>query len=634
MTDQDPTQRYDPPTAGSQPPFTPPAPDDAAVDAPPAAAAADAPPPAPVRFAPPDAADPTAVPTAPVATSTAPRGKRGTLRWLVAGLVVLLVAGAAAAGTMLLTSDSGDPAVLTYAPADSTFYTELRLDLPGSQAQELPEVMSAFPGFDDQAAFPVKLDEVLDRLVSSATDGAQTWTGDVDPWFGRQLSVSAGPLPDSLEDAAATGRGLLLASVTDAAKAEAWLTRLAANEGATTTTETYNGVTITLVTPKDQAMADVPAWAITGPVLAMGDVASVKAAIDTNGTTGLNTDEQFQTASASVSGDRLAFTYVDVEALVDGAQALAGAAAQPMPSLPAALTDLTVPWFVSTLRAEDGAFVVESRNPHLEALGEPKSSDSTLASVLPPTTVLLAEGHDVNEALTRAKDQLAAQPELADEVKEVEDALKLVGGWDAVVGWMGEVGVAMTRDGEDISGGLVVAPTNAEDPQRLLDQLQGFLTLAGGGSGITVTTEDYNGTPITIVNLGDLGALAGAATDGALDAPADLTISYAVTPEVVVIGYGTDFTKAVLDARGGESLADTARFAAALEQAGTTHSALVWLDVAGLRGVAESMLPADQKAEYEKDAKPYLDAFDSVIGTFAPAADLDRGTVIIRVTGE
>ena len=107
-----------------------------------------------------------------------------------------------------------------------------------------------------------------------------------------------------------------------------------------------------------------------------------------------------------------------------------------------------------------------------------------------------------------------------------------------------------------------------------------------------------------------------------------------MTDDVVVLGYGTDFTKAVLDARTGESLADTERFKTALEQAGTTHASLFWLDVTGIRDLVEAQVPAADKAQYEADAKPYLEAFDSVIGTYAPAEDIDRGTVIIRVVGE
>src|SRR4051794_32576716 len=229
MTDDNPTQRYDPPTAASTP----------------------AAPPPPAAFEPPAAATP--VPTTPVAAGSSSRGGRGRLRWLLVGLVALGVAGTAGGATLLLTSDTAAPAVLTYAPADSVAYTELRLDLPGSQQAELAKVMSAFPGFDDQAAFPAKLNEALDQLVGKASDGKQSWTTDIDPWFGRQLSISVGPLPTSAE-AGKARRGLLLASVTDVAKAQAWATKLTADHGATTSTETYNGVTITTVTSSDASM--------------------------------------------------------------------------------------------------------------------------------------------------------------------------------------------------------------------------------------------------------------------------------------------------------------------------------------------------------------------------------------------
>ena len=628
MTDQDPTQRYEPPTAAPQPPAPQPADSTQAIPA-------FAPPPAPT----PEAFATDAVPTSPVETTQAAgsRGGKHRLRWIAALVVTLLVAGTAAGATLLLTSDSGDPEVLAWTPADSLVYTELRLDLPGSQQAELAKVMAAFPGFDDQAAFQMKLNEALDLLVGEATDGTQTWTGDIDPWFGGQLSVSVGPLPGSVEDASSS-RGLLLASVTDSAKAEAWAAALVSEHGASTATETYNGVTITTVTPKDGApagMADVPtAYALTGPVLALGDVASVQAAIDTQGTAGLNTVEQFQTAEATVSGDRLAFAYMDTAALAESATNLAGEAAAAMPSLPTAIDGLVPPWTVAAVRAEDGAFVVDTRNPHVAKLGPAESSDATVASVLPPTTVALVEGHDIGAALTRLKDLAAGDPQLADGVKQVDDALAIVGGWDAVVGWMGDAGVAVTRDGDTVSGGLVVTPTDAAAAERLLTQLKGFVQLAGAGSGITVTEEPYAGTTITVINLGDLGALAGAATDGAVDVPGDLEISYAVTDDVVVIGYGTAFTKAVLDASTGDSLADTERFKTSLEQAGTTHASLFWLDVTGIRDLVEAQVPASDKAQYEADAKPYLEAFDSVIGTYAPAEDIDRGTVILRVVGE
>ena len=633
MTDQDPTQRYEPPTAASQPgvPTPTPSPDAATPSRAPDGMPAFAPAP------PPPAVSGTAQPvaTAPVAATTSSRARRGRLRWLAVAVVTLLVAGSAAAATLLLTGDSGDPDVLAYTPADSVAYAELRLDLPGSQEAELAKLMSAFPGFDDQAAFPAKLNEALDQLVGKATDGKQSWQNDIDPWFGGQLAVSMGPLPASITDAAAS-RGLLLASVTDATKAEAWAAALVADMGGTASTSTYNGVTITTVSPPAGAagkLADLQtAYAVIGPVLAIGDTTSVKAAIDTGGKTGLNTDAQFKTAEASVSGDRLAFAYVDAAALVDGAKGLAGDAASAMPELPAAFQDVTPPWGAAALSAQNGSFVVETRSPHVSKLGPASVSTSTLPSVLPPTTVLLAEGHDVGQALTRFKDLVTSVPEAADGAKQLDDALQIVGGWDAIVGWMGEAGIAVTRDGDSIGGGIVVVPTDKAAADRLLTQLRGFLALAGGSSGITVTDEAYGDTTITVIGLGGIGGLAGAATGGTVDVPSDLSISYAVTDNVVVIGVGTDFTKAVLDASKGDSLATSSRFTAAMGQVDAQNAGLFWVDVASIRDLIEAQVPADQKADYEANAKPYLQAFDSVIGTYAPSDDLDRGTVSIHVT--
>jgi Protein of unknown function (DUF3352) len=611
MTDQDPTQRYEPPAAP-----------------PPAEAPAFAPPAAP-------GAGGDAVPTAPVAAASRSRGSGGRLRWLGVGALVLVVGGVAAAATMLLTGDSGDPDVLAWAPADSLVYTELRLDLPGTQQAELAEVMSAFPGFDDQAAFPMKLNEVLDQLVSSGTDGEQSFSQDIDPWFGRQVSVSVGPLPASIDDVSGGARALVLASVTDAAKAQAWADEIvkSGDTPTTTTTETYNGTTITVVTPAapGEAKPMAPkeaAYAVVGPVLAVGDLASVKAAIDTGGAQGLNTVKQFQEAETTVSGDRLALSYVDAEGLVDGAKALAGPAASLMPSLPAAADDLT--WAVSAVRVQDGAFIIETRNPHLEALGRADPSNTTLASVLPPTTVFLAEGHDLGETLTMVKDAAATEPEIAEGLTQLDQALQIVGGWEAITGWMGEGGIAVTRDGEQVGGGIVITPTDATAAGQLFTKLRGLLALAGGQAGITVTDEDYAGTTITTIHLGSLEGVDAFAAP----LPADLSISFAATEEVVVLGVGTDFSKAVLDARTGATLAQTERFSESMAQAGTSHSALFWVDVIGLRGLGETQLSAEDKAEYEADLKPYLEAFDSVIGTFTPGTDLDRGTVIIRVSDD
>ena len=615
MTDQDPTQRF---------------------EAPPAAEPASTEPPAPP--APPEPV--VAAPTAPVAAARPAGPGRSRLRWLVAGIVTLLVVGTAAGATFLLTRDAGDPDVLAWTPADSVVYTEARLDLPGSQQAELAKVMSAFPGFDDQAAFPTKLAEALDQLVKRASDDKMGYQADIEPWFGGQVSMSIGPLPSAADPTQV--RALVLASVKDATKAGAWAEELLTETGATTSTETYDGITITRVVPpagSDAAGADVTgAYALFGPVIALGDPASIKAAIDTKGTGGLPTHDQFTAASGSVSGDRLGFLYLNAAAIAQGAQGLAGDTGASMPELPAMFDDLSAPWVVMAVRAEDGAIVVDTRQPHVDKLGPAVATESKVAALVPASTVFLATGHEVGAGLERLRALAAEDPELADGVKQLEDSLALIGGVDALIGWIGDAGIAITRDGDELAGGLVVTPTDKTAADRLLTQLRGFLALAGESAGIKVTDEDHDGTTVTSITIENVGDLVGAATGGSLDGPEDvpdsIVIAYAVSDEVVTIGYTADFVKAVLDTRGGESLATTDRFKGMLDRADKVHGSLSWVDVAAIRDLVEGMIPDAERGEYDADVKPYLAAFDAIIATSVPGDDLDTGTIVMRVVGQ
>ncbi len=434
MTDQDPTRTSLPqPAAPDASPATPPAPS--------------------VPFAGTEPAPTGAIATEPVGAARAARPGRSRARWLVAGAVTLLVAATAAGATLLMTGDSGDPTVVAYTPADSVVYTELRLDLPGGQAAELAKVMKAFPGFEDQAAFPVKLTELLDQLADKASDGKVSWKTDIDPWFGGQIAVSVGPLPT--EPSAGDGRVVALLSVKDATAARAWLDKLVADTGASSSTATYNGAEIvTVKPPSGEAMDDVEAgYAVVGPVLAIGDTTSIRAVIDTSGRTGLASDATFKEASATVTGDRLAFFYADLETITNSAEALAGQAADELPEMPAFLQDWAAPWIAGSVRAQDGAFIMESYSPHVDGIGPGTNSASTLPGVVPPTTVFLAEAHDVGATLAELKALLAEEPELAEAVDAGRRRPRR--SWaasSAATGWIGEAGVAITRDGEDISG--------------------------------------------------------------------------------------------------------------------------------------------------------------------------------------
>jgi hypothetical protein len=607
MTDLDQTQRHEPVGAGD-------------------ATTADLQPPDP------------GAPTTPVAVGSGRPGRSRT-RWLVAGVATVLVAVGVGAGTLLLTGQSSDPDVLAWTPADRVSYVELRLDLPGGQQAELAEVLSAFPGFDDQAAFPAKISEALDRLVSEASEGTYDYRTDIDPWFAGRVSFSSGPTPaPSGSEVSLAVSALVLIGVDDAAAATAWVAEVLAEGGATTTTETHAGVTITVIDDAEPQTDDVPmdvpelGYAIVGSTLAYGDLDSIKAAIDTKGETGILTNAQFKQAKAAFTGDRIAFFYADAAAAFSALDAVP--ADLDPDGMTGAVVDLmrsvTPAWTAGAMRAIDGSFVLETRSPRVAAFPAATARASAIADLVPSDTLLLLTAHDIGSGLDTLRDLLATKPQLADAVEQVDQALALVGGFEAATGWIGDVGIAIEPDGDGVVGGLVITPTDPADARQLFTTLTAFLELGAGDMDVEVREETYAGAEITILDLGPLEELTGGASAGVLPPlGGDAELALTVTDEVVVIGFGSSFVRDVLDAREGPSLADDARFTALLERVGAQHGQLSWMDVAAMRTLIEGIIPASERAEYDAEIRPYLTPFDAIISVSVPGDTLDSGSAII-----
>ena len=104
---------------------------------------------------------------------------------------------------------------------------------------------------------------------------------------------------------------------------------------------------------------------------------------------------------------------------------------------------------------------------------------------------------------------------------------------------------------------MIVAPTDKAAADRLLTSLKTFISLGGGQQGVTVREEDYNGTTISIVDLGDVSKLPARPARLAGHAAADRPCRDRLRGHrhVVVVGSGPGFVKHVLDTTPGTSLA-------------------------------------------------------------------------------
>jgi Protein of unknown function (DUF3352). len=588
---------------------------------------------------------PTTAPVVPVVPVT-PARRRGRLRWVAAIAVVALVIGTSVAVAVLITGRSSEATVLGYVPDQTVVYGEVRLDLPGDQRRAVGAFLSKFPGFADQAALESKLDQVLDDLIRGASNGDQSYTANIKPWFDGELAFSVGPLPPAaslLGDQASMGglRALALMSIKDPAAAQAWFDAAVTKNGATTTTETYEGVTLTVF---GEAGGVKAAFALlNGKVAVLGDIVSVKAAVDTKGAGSFAKVPGPMAALDSASGDHVGFVYVGLRPLLDWSTELGKSLSARLGGTAAttALSDSMLKvlpeWSAYWLRFESDALVMEATAPKPETvIGPTENRTSPVVEHVPASAVMASVSHDFGKTLKQMLDLYRTDPSFKPILDQLDQGLGLVGGADAAFGWAGDTAIVIDVADGTPQGGLIVAPTDKAAAERLFTALRTFIALGGGAQGITTRDETYNGATITTVDLGDLAKLSGmvGGAASALPLPAGhIEIAYAVTDAVVVMGSGPGFVKGVLDTTNATSLASSERYKKLADRAGN-GTGTTFVDITAIRELVEKAAGvADPTviAKYEKDLKPFLVPFDAMIASRSVAGDLSRSVTYITV---
>ena len=610
MTDQDPTQRYEPPAAERpQPPR-------------PAGAAAAVPPPPPraaraARRASRAAAEPPCRPGPSSPRRRAPASARARaaakLKWLVAGRRRRCSSRAPPpARTLLLTSDSGDPggprldARPTASPTPSSASTSRAASRPSS-----PKVMKAFPGFEDQAAFPIKLDEALDQLVGKATDGKQSYKTDIEPWFGGQIGVSVGPLPDERRRRRPRARRRCCVSVKDAAKATAWADGVARGERRH---DHDRDLQRRHDHRRHAAGRRRRGWRRTCSRLRRRRAGARHRRPDVRQGRDRHRRQDRPHHQRAVPGGRgvghrrpprvrlrrhrghwprarrtspatASRRHAALPASLDGPDPAVGRAA---PSAP------------RTARSSS-----RRRSPHVATAGPGDQRRVQAARrSCPPTTVVPRRGPRRGRGAHRLKDQLAAEPELKEGVEQVDDALAIVGGFEAVdrLDRRGRRRGHARRRRPSPAASSSSRPT-PPPPSKLFTPAQGLHPARRRpGRPHASPRRTYNGTTITVVDLSGPRRPGRRVAAVAVAGPGDLKLAYAVTDEVVVFGIGTDFVKGVIDARAGESLADTERFSdrARPRPARSTRRCSGWTSPASAAS-SRRMVPSDRPGRLRRE---------------------------------
>jgi hypothetical protein len=551
---------------------------------------------------------------APIAKST-----RRPLRWAVAAVATVVVLAGSVLGVAVLSSAKSSSAVLPWAPADAVAYAEIRADMPGDQRANLLAFLSKFPGFADQTSFDAKADDGLDRLVKRLTDNKHDFSTEIKPWFGGQIGVS-------VDGTDATAPGVLLvASVSDTAKAAAWLTSIAPSG---TTHETVGGIDLT--EKAGSSAGTTAAWGIDGSVLLAGTVDAVKAAISRGPSNALADSAGFKAAAAALNGDDLSSAFINMKSyfkLLSDAESKilsqlgtdAGGMTMAMPSMPAIDTSKLPDWVAVRLAAESDHLVVDSAFPAVAGQPAQASRTSTLATELPASTIAQYELHDVGSLLKRTVTQLEGQPG-GPTAAQVDAALKYVGGIDKAVGWLGDADVVVLHDGDGFSGGIVAQTTDASASTDLFVELKNLASLAGGQAGITVSTEPYDGQTITIVSA----PYNGGATAGTVK------LAFTQTNDLVIAGVGDGFVKAVLDTKAGHSLADQPAYQRAIGMAGSSNAGQGFVDLTNLRTALESTAAgAAALKAYDSDVQPFLEPIQSIAWSQTVGSDVSSARFVL-----
>ena len=553
-----------------------------------------------------------------------PRG--GRARWaiaLVATLVVVLVAG----GLVAFAGAGAASVGPAYAPADALLYMDVRGDLPGDQRQQLATFMAHFPGFADPSSLQTKLDQALDKLVSKATNGAYTYSGNIEPWFGGQVAVAVGP-SDSV---------VLVVSVSDSAglptKLDQTSQQLAKQLGGSVAIADHDGTSVYTISGATgvSGLSAVSFAISTDAIVVAKDAATVDAALDRKAgkSPNLAGSSAFHDAIGRLDADRSGTFYLDGAA----AETLLKSTAAASSTCGSATTLAGLPTTMAgELRLQDGNLIIRDRATLPAASASPvTAATSDLASHVPGAALVYAETHGFGDLWRTQATALIQNPCFASVAGQLSTIEGLLGTKipDAF-GWVKDAGVVVTAPGGAPQGGLVATTSDAAAGQARLTQVLTLLSLAKGQGGPAITTSSapYAGTTITSVTV-DLGT-SGAAGTALSGVPTSVTISYAFKGQVFVLGVGDAFVKAVLDTTDANSLASDGRYSAALSAAGgPTDSGVVYADVTGIRGLVEAQLPADQKAKYSSDVQPYLTPFDRLISVRVDTAGSESDTTII-----
>lgn len=461
------------------------------------------------------------------------------MRRLVIGLTSLLVlVGAGVVVAYLFVFGPSLDRAASVAPADTAVYASVSLAPSAEQQRHIGELLALLPGFADQAALPMKIDDLSQRFLGSA---GLDYGRDVAPWLGDEVAVAL-PSPASTTP-------LLIVAVRDEQAARDAIGRIAGSPAVPLSTESYQGITITRLSSSAGAGGSV---AIVDQMLvASADQSAVIAAIDAAAGRRQSLADQstFRSSMSSLPAERIGSVYV----------ALAASAASVGPaSLATGLSSLGLALVVEP----DGLKIIgkmpvdasaaASARSALALVGEPASltdwmPEGTQAELVyfgarQTFDAIVAQLGSVQggEQISSTLAQLRAVATLGLGIDVDRDLLPL---------FDDEAAIAISSfDASMPQGQLLLRPSDPSAASGTLQRVTDSLKVHGA----VISQATGAGTTITSIAVAQLGNL-----------------SYAVADGVIVAGLTANDVRAALEAHAsGKTLGASSAYQAAFGRAG------------------------------------------------------------------
>jgi hypothetical protein len=526
----------------------------------------------------------------PIAEGSPSHG-RGARLALIAGIVVIVLAIAAAAGAYFMMRGSPEE-VLTKVPASADVVVVAHLDPSASQKMNLFRMAGKFPSLGSREQLTRHLDEWLDQALtdSGLTHDDLSWVGGE---AGGYVDLSTG-----------TPSFAILFAADDEAGAKAAMQKIRDADDQSYTTTTIDGVEVFVADSSDHATMAI----VDGVAVFAGGQDAMTAVIDTShGAASVETDPVFQGVLDRLPEDNLGFAFVNVQEVTKLLTSLPGVVS----SLPDTAGQLEGAQGVgmSLSAGSDGLAVdmVTTTDPSKltrEQLDQLAASDgpNPMLDLVPKNAYTVMAINGLASGLEQSIEQAA---QLDPGTARMIEKLHLTGPHGVLSHLTGNLAVQVGPGSGllPIGGSVLIGVDDTDAVRSWLDtNLQTLIAGAdpfGGSGGFAWRTEEYSGVTITYLNP--------------LDSPASLPIAYAVVDRAVVIATSVNGVEDAVDLQqDGGGITTAPGYTAATNGMPGTET-VVYVDVQAILSAVQAIVPSDAYREFQDAGGKNLEPITVVV---------------------